>query len=44
MKKEKSEKIELIEKAKKSDVYKTLISYLPDAELIDIETIKKDEK
>ena len=42
--KEKSEKIELIEKAKKSDVYKTLISYLPDAELIDIETIKKDEK
>jgi DNA polymerase-3 subunit gamma/tau len=42
--KEKSKKIELIEKAKKSDVYKTLISYLPDAELIDIETIKKDEK
>ena len=42
--KEKSEKIKLIEKAKKSDLYSTLINYFSDAELVDIKTIEKDEK
>ncbi len=42
--KKKSEKIKLIEKAKKSDLYNTLINYFSDAELVDIKTIEKDGK
>jgi len=42
--KEKDQKIKLIEKAKKSDLYNTLINYFSDAELVDIKTIEKDDK
>ena len=40
--KEKNKKKELIEKAKKSDLYKNMLNYFSDAELIDIKNIKKD--
>ena len=42
--KEKDQKIKLIEKAKKSDLYNTLINYFSDAELVDIKTIEKEDK
>jgi DNA polymerase III subunit gamma/tau len=42
--KEKSKKIELIEKAKKSDLYKTILNDLPDAELIDFKYTKKEDE
>ncbi len=41
--KEKNKKKELIEKAKKSDLYKNMLNYFSDAELIDIKNIKKDD-
>ena len=42
--KEKNRKKELIENMKKSDLYKTMLDYFPDAELIDVKTSKKDDE
>ena len=41
--KEKNKHMELIEKTKKSDLYKTIVSHFSDAELIDVRSIKNDE-
>ena len=41
--KEKNIKKELIENVKKSDLYKTMLDYFPDAELIDVKTLKKKD-
>ena len=41
--KEKNKHMELIEKAKKSDLYKTMLNHFSDAELIDVRPIKNDE-
>ena len=41
--KEKNEKKKLVEDAKKSALYKTMLDYFPDAELIDIKSSKEDE-
>ena len=41
--KEKNEKKELVEDAKKSALYKTMLDYFPDAELIDIKSSKEDD-
>ena len=41
--KEKNRKIEIIENSKKSDLYKTMIDFFPDAELIDVKPIQKDD-
>ncbi len=40
--KEKNNKKELIANSKKSDLYKTMMTYFPDAELVDIEHKKED--
>ena len=42
--KEKNIKKELIENAKKSDLHKTMLDYFPDADLIDVNFLKKDDK
>ena len=42
--KEKNKQIELIENAKKSDLYKTMLDSFTDAELIDVKLIQKDDK
>ena len=34
----------LIENAKNSNLYKKMLDYFPDAELIDVKTTKKDEE
>ena len=36
--KEKNKQKELIENAKKSDLYKNMLDYFPDAELIDVKS------
>ena len=41
--KEKNKHMELIEKAKKSDLYKTMLNHFSDAELIDVRPIKNDK-
>ena len=41
--KETNLQIELIEKAKKTDLYQSVINDFPDAELIEVKSIKKDE-
>ena len=41
--KEKEKQRELIENAKKSDLYKTILDYFPDADLIDVNVQKKDD-
>ncbi len=41
--KEKNIKKELIENIKKSDLYKTMLDHFPDAELIDVKTLKKKD-
>ncbi len=41
--KEKKNFKELVDKAKKSDLYKVVLEYFPDAELTDIEAIRKDD-
>ena len=41
--KEKEKQKELIENAKKSDLYKTMLDYFPDADLIDVNIQKKDD-
>ena len=41
--KEKNEKKKLVEDAKKSALYKTMLDYFPDAELIDIKSSKEDD-
>ena len=41
--KEKNKHMELIKKAKKSDLYKTMLNHFSDAELIDVRPIKNDE-
>mgnify|MGYP001238846610 CR=1 FL=1 len=41
--KEKNEKKKLVEDAKKSALYKTMLDYFPDAELIDIKSLKEDD-
>ena len=42
--KEKNEKADLIANAKKTDLYKTMLDYFPDVDLIDIKPIKKNEE
>jgi len=42
--KEKNKQKELIEKAKKSDLYKTMLDCFSDAELVDVKHIQKDEE
>jgi DNA polymerase III subunit gamma/tau len=42
--KEKSRQIELFENVKKTDLYKMMLNHFPDAELIDVKSIKKDEE
>ena len=42
--KEKNKQKELIESAKKSDLYKTILDYFPDADLIDVKFLKKDNE
>jgi DNA polymerase III subunit gamma/tau len=41
--KEKNSHIELIENSKKSDLYKTMLNFFSDAELIDVKLIQKDD-
>ena len=41
--KEKNKHIELIENAKKSDLYKTMLDHFSDAELVDVKPIKNDK-
>ena len=40
--KEKNKQLELVEKSKKTDLYKTMINFFPDAELIEVKSIQKD--
>ena len=40
--KEKNKQVELVEKSKKTDLYKTMINFFPDAELIEVKSIQKD--
>ena len=40
--KEKNKQIDLIENTKKSDLYKKVLEFFPDAELIDVKSLKKD--
>ncbi len=42
--KEKEKQNELIEKVKKSDLYKTVLDYFPDIELVDVKKLKKDDE
>ena len=42
--KEKNKSIELIEKAKNSDLYKTMLNHFSDAELIDVKPVKRDNE
>ncbi len=42
--KEKNKKKQLIENAKKSDLYKTMLDFFSDAELIDVKTLERDEE
>ncbi|MDC3257519.1 DNA polymerase III subunit gamma/tau [Candidatus Pelagibacter sp.] len=42
--KEKNRKIEIIENSKKSDLFKTMKDFFPDAELIEIKPIQKDDE
>ena len=41
--KERNKQKELIENAKKSSLYKTILDYFPDADLIDVNVQKKDD-
>ena len=41
--KEKNKQFELIENAKETDLYKTMLNYFPDIELIDVKPVKKDD-
>ena len=40
--KEKNKQKELIENSKKSELYKTVLEYFPDADLIDVKLLEKD--
>ena len=40
----KNKQKELIENAKNSNLYKKMLDYFPDAELIDVKTTKRDEE
>jgi DNA polymerase III subunit gamma/tau len=42
--KQKNKKIEIIENSKKSDLYKTMLDFFPDAELINVKHVKKDDE
>ena len=42
--KEKNKQKELIENAKKSDLYKTMLDFFPDAELTEVKPFQKDEE
>jgi DNA polymerase III subunit gamma/tau len=42
--KEKEKKIELINRASKTDLYEKVLNYFDDAQLIDVKTLKKDEE
>ena len=42
--KDKNNQVELIEKAKKSDSYKTMKDNFSDAELVDVIILEKDDK
>jgi DNA polymerase-3 subunit gamma/tau len=41
--KEKNKQKELIESTKKTDLHKMVMEYFPDAELVDVKPIRKDE-
>ena len=41
--KEKNNRKQLIEKAKKSDLHKIMLDYFPDADLIDVKFNNKDQ-
>jgi len=41
--KAKNEKIELIKDLKKTELYKTVLEYFPDADLIDVKLLRKDQ-
>jgi DNA polymerase-3 subunit gamma/tau len=41
--KEKNKQKELIESTKKTDLYKTVMEYFPDAELIEVRPTTKDD-
>ena len=41
--KEKNKQKQLIEKEKKSSLYKNVLDYFPDAELIDVQPSQKDD-
>ena len=41
--KEKNKQKELIENEKKSDLYKTVLDYFSDAELIDVKPLREDD-
>ncbi len=40
--KKKNKQVELVEKSKRTDLYKTMINFFPDAELIEVKSIQKD--
>jgi DNA polymerase-3 subunit gamma/tau len=42
--KAKNKQKELVENAKKSDLYKTMLDYFPDADLIGVKFLKKDDE
>ena len=42
--KEKNRKMQIIENSKKSDLYKTVLDYFPDAELVNVKHIKKNDE
>ena len=42
--KDKNKQIQLIESVKKSDLYKSMLDNFPDAELIEVGPVQKDDK
>ena len=42
--KDRNKQKQLIENAKKSDLYKSVLGYFPDAELIEVKPVQRDEK
>ena len=42
--KERNKQIKIIKNAKKNDLYKDMLNYFPDAELVDVKPIKKNDE
>jgi hypothetical protein len=42
--KERNKQIKIIENAKKNDLYKDMLNYFSDAELVDVKPIKKNDE